>query len=478
MGSDVSAYVTAQEHERLKERLAWWRGFALVGWFLFGLAVVLFTMARPVRASAQSPETRAAANADRQQFPSTDWPYLYYLTTDALGDVRQLAAGRTAAFTLSSFSRAVVLEQHVPIQVAPGLYRIDLRGLQWSYSDWTAVLEAYPYAPESRPLPLIVRADWLVVRLSDNFESDSGYRLLYGGKSIPKTRAEFLKLWNIPDRGVQDPLLMAHVEQASGVSLLHVRRIQNLPAANRGYAWGTEDVAQRNFNAATDPLEHLIGGAQHDAEEWIVGFPKQSVTQGAAGMAQGYLLSNGKGVRQDRAPVDIVEDHTRFRGVAEIRNSGSCIQCHAEGIKPLNENGLREIIASGVELFADKKSQQIIEQQNLVEARLKIEVVRAQEDYAAFVALATGWDVESNARAFRELVDTYDKPLTLEDCARELYVTPQDLEHALGYASSRQVKLGARLAGLAHDQTITRPYFESQYSTAYAAVKLWQQVGK
>jgi hypothetical protein len=458
----------------------WWRRSAIVGWMFCGLGWALFVgtivalLSRPAKAMAQSPQTRAAANADRARFPASDWGSIFYLTTDALRDERQITAGRTTAFVVSSFSRAAVLEHHVPVEVARGLYRIDLRGLEWDWRDWHAVLKSYPYAPESRPLPLIVRADWLCVELADNFESDAGYRLLYGGRKIPKTRDEFLKLWSV-GKGAADPLLLAHIEQESGVSLLKVRRIENRPTSNRGYAWGTEDNARRNFNGQTDPLETLLGGRRHDAEEWIVGFPKLSVSQGAGGMAQAYLLANGQGKRQDRAPVDIVEDHHRFRGVAEIRNSGSCIGCHAEGIRPLTRNDLRDVIAAGVELYADKRSQQLIEQTYLADLRLAVEALRNQEDYTAFVALVSGWGPQENARAFRQLVDEYDATLDLADCARELYVTPQELTHAFGYASQKQVKLGARLAGVVHGREVTREYWESSYATAFAAVQLWRQ---
>lgn len=463
-------------YDELLESRNRWRAAAWLWFVLFLIALSFHLFARPAGAAAQSPETRAAANADRDGLAAVDWGYTFYLTTDALPDVRRQPAERVTAFAVSSFSRSVVLEHHLPAHVVRGLSRIDLRGLQWSRSDWDVVMAKYPYAPQSRPLPLIVRADWLVVQLADNFESDAGYRLLYGGRQIPQTRDDFLRAWQVNWGGSQDPLLLAHVEKESGVSLLRLRRIENRPSANRGYAWGTEDNARRNLSALNDPLETLLGSRKHDAEEWIVGFPKISATQGAGGTAQAYLLANGDGKRQDRAPVDIVEDTTRFRGAAEIRNSGSCIACHAEGIKPLAKNDLRDAIARGVEVFADKRSQQLIEQQYLADTRLRIEAIRNQEDYTTFVLLCTGWSPSENVRAFRQLIDDYDRPLTLEDAARELYVTPQELTHAFGYASTRQIKLGARLSDLPHGGTIDRAYWESQFSVAWSALELWKDL--
>lgn len=461
--------------ERLRKQRDRWCAAACIGWTLLVVVVVLFTLAGPCEASAQSPETWAAAYADRQQFQQSDWGYLYYLSSDHQPPAKQLTTGRVAAFVIASFSKALVLEHHLPVEVAPGLWRIDLRGLEWRWQDWHKVLERYPYAPHKKPAPLIVRADWLTVELGDNFDSQSGYLLLYKGKP-PANLNDFKAFWRI-EQG--DPnLALFHIEQESGVSLLDIRWVENSDTPDRGRYFGTQDNDPRNFNAKTDPLETLLDKQrQHDASEHIIQFPKISLT-GAGGVAQQYFLANGKGIRQDRAPVNIVEDHSRFRGLAEVRNFGSCVTCHTEGLKRLGKNDLRDLIENGEELYADKKSQKLIEQHYLAKVRLDLEISRANEDYAVFTALTTGWSPEELSRAFGEVFADYDSNLTLEDAARELYVTPDELTLALGYASQKQVKLGARLAGLPHGRNITRDYWESQFHIAWAAVQLWQGVGK
>lgn len=454
--------------ERIDKRV---RIACVVGfvWFMILTAAVF----------GQSNSTYAAADADRQQFPKSDWPFLYYITTDNQPEAKQLTVGRTAAFVVSSFSTSVVLEHHLPVEVSRGLWRIDTRTLNWRWSDWYAVLKRYPYRPDRFP-SLVVRADWLIVELSDNAASNSGYLLLYGGKP-PATRDEFLKFWQVTLKGTRDPLLLARVEKDSdgdSPSLYDVRRIENRPVANRGYAFGTEDNDPFNVNAKTDPLERLLSNRVHDAEEWIVGFPVISNVSGAGGTKQAYLLVNGRnGKRQDEAPIGIVRDTTRFRGRDAIRTSGSCIQCHPRGINAIASNDLRDLIASGEELYADKKSQELIEQQYLADLRLQVEIARAQEDYTMFVALCTGWSPEENARAFKEAVDNYDADLTIEDAARELYCSPRELELAFGYWSDK-TKLGARLAGLPHGRSVSRPYFESVFDTAYFAVKGWRAVAR
>lgn len=438
------------------------------------LAAVASLVALGNIALGQSPETYATAQRDRAQFAVADWPYTYYVSTDHLPVAQVLTAGRTAAFVISSFSRAVVLEHHLPVEVTRGLWRIDLRGLEWDTHDWARVVSRYPYWPPGKPL--VVRADWLVVQLADEVESDAGPTLLYGAKAVPQNKGDFLKFWKV-GAGGRDPLLLAWVEEESGVSLLKTRRIENRTIGNRGYAWGTEDLERRNFNPNTNPIEGLLVNRKHDAEEWIIGFPKLSVDQGVGGTAQAYALFNGAGQRQTAAPVRIVEDHGRTRGYAEIRNSASCITCHARGINPVTRNKLRDLIASGVDYFENRRDQQLIEAQYLADVRLQTEISRNQQDYSVFVAMVTGWGPEENVRAFRELVDTYDRPLALEDASRELGMASEEFRLALAYKSNAQ-KVGSELASLAHGGHVERAYFETVYRLAFEAAATWRQVQK
>ncbi len=407
------------------------------------------------------------ARADRAQWPQAEWGYLYYLSTTAAPAEHRAALARTTAFVVASASRAVVIERQLPQQVGDSdLYRIDLRGLEWDWRDWRQVLERYPYAPDRHP-PLVVRADWLLVELTDAFASDSYYRLLYGGRNIPKTRDEFLKFWRVD----ADPALrFGLIEGHSGVALAGVRWIENRPTAARGYAWGTRDSAR--INAASDPLERPDGAFRHDAEEWIVGIPKWS-TAGPRGTLQAYLLANGQGKRQDRAPADIVADQTRFRGLPEIRTCGSCMQCHVAGIKGPRDNLLRRVIAAGVDLYADRPTQEQLERFHL--ADIATEVERNREDYAVIVQLITGNDPETNAWELKQCIDHYDAPVTLAQAACELATTPGELRQALAYASARQVPLGARLSALAHNQPMPRPAWEDAFGTAYEVMALWRK---
>lgn len=412
------------------------------------------------------PHETELARLDRARFPAAEWGYYYYLSTAAAPEALRPAVARTAAFVVASASRAVVLERQLPARVGESdLYRIDLRGLEWDWRDWLRVLRRYPYTPDDRP-PLVVRADWLVVELTDAFAADSYYRLLYGGRNIPQTREDFLKFWRVEEDAA---FRFGLIEGRSGVALAGVRWIENRPTANRGYAWGTRDSAE--IDAAADPLERPDGSFRHQAEEWIVGVPKWSLA-GPRGTLQAYLLNDAAGKRQDRAPADIVADQTRFRGAPEIRTCGSCMQCHVSGIKGPSVNALRATIAAGVDLYADRRTQEQLEQFHLADIHREVE--RNREDYLTIVAFITGRPAEENAAALKQCIDAYDADVTLEQAARELATTPEELRLALAYASARGRKLGARLSALAHDQPLPRPAWEDAYPAAHAAMKEWQ----
>lgn len=413
------------------------------------------------------PELQAAA-ADRAQFPLVDHGYYYYISTATSSENDRERVATALRLIVPSTSSQQILERCTPIQVeGTTLYRIDLRDLHWRWQDWHKLLACYPYSSPGVQLPLIVRADWLCVVLTDSHAYPEGYLpLLYGGQ-VPKTRDEFLKFWSVDN----DPQLrFGLIEGESGVSVQRTRWIENRPIS-RGYAWGTRDVLK--VDAKSDPLQHPTGDFAHDGEEHIVGMPKHSLATGTRGTLQAYLLANGQGKRVDRAPVDLVEDSSRFRGLAEIRTAGSCIQCHAAGINSPTRNEFRQLIVDGVDIYADKKTQEQIEAFHLSD--IGKEIRRNNEDFAAIVQLATGVKPVEAVAAFKATIDTYDRDLTLADAARELYVTSRELTLALAYASAGNYDLGPRLAALAHGKAIPRTVWEADYKKAYEAVVLWRQ---
>lgn len=411
----------------------------------------------------------AAALRDRGQLPPESLPFVFYFTVEHLTPREREDCLVALDLVMCSCSLQPVVEHCRPTQISETCYRVDLRDLGWAPDDWLHALQRYPYQKVTSASPLLVRADWFIVAATDCQESDTYYRLLFGGKNIPETRDDFLKLLDVSTTAGLDEKSynFGIIEGRSGVSKQLVRWIENRPV-QRGYAWGTRDVLA--LKTDKDPLEHLDGEFKHDGEEWIIGVMKRSLTSGQVGMLQLYLLSNGEGKRVDRAPVDLVEDATRFRGYAEIRNAGSCIQCHETGLNSFTKHDFRDLVGSGVETYTkEKDKQQAIEAFHL--ADLSREVERNNEDFSSGVLMATGVEPKEAVACYKRSVEGYDDELTLVGAANELYVAPATLKAALAKQSLNGNNLGARVAALAHGGTITRKAWEQRYHEVSAYLR-------
>jgi hypothetical protein len=416
----------------------------------------------------------AAALADRQKFPSTDWWRYYYITTSTgHPDFEQLHQSVALRLVIPSCSRQPVLEKCLPVQVGPTLYRIDLQDLMWSHTAWRKFIANYPYSRHKNPL--MIRADWLCVHLTDsNEQTDNGgvpayYELLFG--VVPKTRDEALAILGV---NTKEQFQFGQIEGKSGVSVSGVRWIANLPIA-RGYAWGTRDVLE--LQRDKDMLERPDGSFKHDGEEWIIGLWKKARRPDGTyinGALQAYFLANGDGSIATKANINLVVDHTKFRGNPEIKNAGSCIQCHGSGLNPTKVDEFKATLESGVYATSDYYTKEKVEAFHFSD--LPKEIRRNNEDFAAIVEVACQCPPEEAAAAFKSVVNTYDRPLTPSRAAWELGTSSDDLRLALGLASKVGAQLPARIAGLAHKRPCPRVAFEPAYvDLHYGIIPSWRE---
>jgi hypothetical protein len=403
----------------------------------------------------------AAAYQDQQTQP----PTARYITTatasNALDRYKQEVA---LAFVVASTTRQDNLAYCRPVQVTDTLWRIDLDWLKWSEADWSRLVANYPYHPTGSHNATLVRADWLILQLTDQTESDAYLRFVFG--EVPANRDRALELLAVD---ATPQFRFGLIQANSGVSVSGTRWIENRPIS-RGYAWGTRDSLE--LSGQSDPLERPDGGFKHDGEEWIVGLPKFDPATGYRGALQVYFLANGQGQIVPRAPVDLVRDHREFRGFAEIRNPGSCIDCHDSGINPVGPNQLAEVIKSGVEAYADYANYQQIEAFHF--SQLDREVNRNCEDFQGAALLACGEPSAESSLYVKQVVEAYDAPVTLERVAAESYIEPAELKRALALGSASGYSLGARLSALAHDGTVPREAFEENYVAVRAIAESWR----
>lgn len=407
----------------------------------------------------------AAALQHWQSLPPDRQPFARYISTITAGDALSQYKQKVAlAFVVASSSRQENLDYCRPIDVAPGIQVIYLDWLKWSVADWNRMVAKYPFHPTGAHDATLVRADWLILQLTDQTESDAYLRFVFGEVVQSRDRAlEILAVDSNPQ------FRFGLIQGNSGVSVAGTRWIENRPVA-RGFGWGTRDSAQ--LTSASDSLEHPDGGFKHDGEEWIIGVPKFDPSTGFRGALQVYFLSNGQGGIVPRAPVDLVRDHLEFRGLAEIRSPGSCIGCHDQGINPVGPNQLTEIIKSGVEAYADYANYQAIEAFHF--SQLDKEVRRNNEDFQGAALLACGEPSSEASLYVKQVVEAYDAPVTLERAAAESYTVPIELKRALALGSANGYTLGARLSALTHGGTVPREAFEENYVAVRAIAEIWR----
>ena len=318
------------------------------------------------------------------------------------------------------------------------------------------------------------RGDWLIAEMADPRNSQALYLLLYGSKNIPKTDADFIKFWggNESDKGVSR---FGWVETNSQVNLQRTRFVERFVGKDGFSIWRTMDAFF--VEDGKDPLETLDGTFKHDGRELIAQFPKVlgKATQQIDGAAQAYLLANGQGAIAQAAPAELVQDYRQALGVATIVNHASCIVCHDAGMKFPTENGLVAAIRSGVDLKVyDLKQKGDIESFHFRDAARHLR--RDNENYQEFVRACNGLSTVENATNYKHVLDLYFRPLTLEDAARELYCTPEELKLAIGYAAAppNNIKIEARLSWLIHGRPIPRKQWEGDYLRTKAMLDIWR----
>lgn len=386
------------------------------------------------RAMAQEPPTdEQLAAADLNSLPLSDAEkkYIFYLTTRPYVGEQSQNLRRAIKLVVASNSRQQILERCVPVEVLDtDLLRINLADLGWRLEDWHLVAgKRNPYC-DTNGAGLVTRADYLLVAMSDQQESDGYLRLMFGGNNLPKTIEavrKFFRVDNNPD------LRFGMIEGKSGVNKQGTRWVENRPIS-RGYYWFTEDALKIDLDR--DPVEHPDGSFKHDGEEHIFGLPKFSTRLGQTGTLQWYCLANGKGEIVARAPVDLVEDDSGapgqpvgFRGFREIRNPGSCIQCHTDGLNPFTRNEFRELRKDGVPFYAPEEQAEQLEAFHLRD--LKPEFDRNVLDYKMACTLSVGCTSSEASKSFQAAINAYDAPVNLAKAARELGCTVEKLSETL-----------------------------------------------
>lgn len=297
----------------------------------------------------------------------------------------------------------------------------------------------------------LLRADWFFVETS-----------IQDGRGTPGQGTGYYDWIGVTDRASfqravgHDPKLAAErhrqwraIVKDSGVAHFP-RQVERDDALGGGY-WFTLDVLD-DGKGDRNGLRKLGGDFRHQAEEHYA--------IGPAGLPWTFLC-DAEGNAQASAPDKIGTDDTRPGRRRIIDVNASCVRCHKEILRPL-DNWFSELTASASAEVPYEKAQEL--------RRLYVRDLQAKlkQDRQAFVDRlkeCNGLTPKANAELYARLWDWYaEGRLSLADCAREAGVTPRRLGEVL-LAVQRQKKLDPVLADLVRSKPlkIRREHWEEVF---------------
>lgn len=277
----------------------------------------------------------------------------------------------------------------------------------------------------------ILRLDWFMVETSQQTERQgTGY---YDFLEI-KNRKDFDALSFLRKEDVEkaQKRVMAIVPK-SGVAL-NGRQILRAQTITGGY-WLTLDTikqVKREDNDKRDVVQNLDKDLVHDAEE--------GYGVGSNGLFK-YWKGDAKGNRQDSVPDTVASDKVSPGNEARI-HPYSCVMCHEEGIRPIDDYARRlykqrldpknpDISLTGPEYEKQK------ELQRLYLRDLDSHIKADQTNYARSLFSITEMTPQQLAREWTKLQKGYrETDVGFNEAAREYGTTPTHLLNSLGKAAA------------------------------------------
>ena len=270
-------------------------------------------------------------------------------TPELLGEYRK------ALYKLvNSLSWGVTVINPIPIDTQATIFYIDLRHYEWDVNDaWTKIEEEYPFHISfDAPAQLGLRNQ--LGRLQTQMKTDVPSVHIDWFLATASTPPLYHDLLSLPltDRELETRLevdVARNLINAPGVRVSRAgfnnsgvsnnNRVVERHTSRYGAYWKSYDFAGSvgAQNIFTHPLAF-----NHDGGEAIFNLPNG---------LQGYYLVNASGFRLDDAPINIVSNPAASDPT--VRNGLSCIGCHTEGMKTL-EDQVRSVIESNTNPPYDK----------------------------------------------------------------------------------------------------------------------------
>ena len=365
-----------------------------------------------------------AAVIDRNQFPRSEWGYIYYFGFEPIPKAERDGVLASLCFVCASSSTTKIVEDCLPVPITDTLYRIDIRSLNWDVNQSAKVFARSPYKRyHHKNATLVNHPGWFVLQVSDSTESQAYNQLLYG-KENP-TEQDFYKL--------TETNLKTEIRKLEGRS--GVASNQEKDRILRIYDNGRftiTTITDDFFRLGADKsLLLLKNETKPDGKEGIGGLVKVSETTGDRFWLMYTWQGNGKGEYVAEVPQLLATQKRGWRGShSAIVGPGGCWKCHSEGYKPMTQDLFSHYLKNTV---IESKSYEKIQQ-----ARSKyLESVQdlftiENKKYSLGVKASTGYEPAEFFPLYEQSINWYDEPVSLEQAAKELYQTPENLETSFG----------------------------------------------
>lgn len=295
----------------------------------------------------------------------------------------------------------------------------------------------------------IVRSDWWLFQTGDEVNRLVGYYDWLGIKNLKdaQTLAGFdLKLAQSARKEI------AAIVTESGVGLNN-RQIFRFGTIS-GAWWETRDpdksVDKKNA------VRNLDGDFDFDAMEVYYSLPNG---------LWGFLLLNKAGELQESAPDFIAADHASTNNDRRVRTGVSCVRCHAEGLRPIDDWS-RKVFRNDVGLGSpDREKARRLKQLYL--GPLQKELNRDRERYAEVLNDLIGMKPDELSKAFSKEWYRYESaPLLPAEIAREVGLTEKELiENIKAYLKSTG-QIDLILASIVADPPV--PIRREQYEEIFS----------
>lgn len=304
----------------------------------------------------------------------------------------------------------------------------------------------------------ILRADWFINQTAVQADRVAGY---YDFLALGKKEADFENLIGADketSRRVKKEIAAALAR--SGVTLKN-RGIVRFQAITGAY-WLTQD-----YKKSVD-RQNVLRLLDLDREP-----PQGDASERYGTLPNGlfaFWLQNDKGERQDTAPDFIASDRQATGNDTRVHAGKSCITCHAEGIRPIDDY-VRKIYRGSIKLNSTDYDK-FLRLRQLYLSDLEGNVKKDQQEYANALVRLNGpkWTPALNARLYNRVWDVYaEEDLGPNEFARELGVKTQDMVNAF----KKYKPLDPVLAGLIQvpPVPIIRDHAEESFGTAQTIIR-------